>query len=331
MIDVENPKLNLTTKSLPAEKTPATPASRVSMTGWVQYAVAWMILKSLTHLPRRAAIFFGEQVAAFIFLCIPRLQRVGMRNLELAFPEKPLTERKTILKQSICSLGRQLGEFSQLPKLTAETVRSLVVYDGLEHFQSAQAQGKGVLVLTGHFGSWELSAFSHALNGYPMNILVRRIDNPLIEALVNRYRTCSGNHTIDKNGSARAILTALRNRETVGVLSDLNMVRNQGVFCDFFGLPACSTPALATLALRTGAPVVPGFLIWEAAQKRYRLQFDPAVELIETGDSKHDIEENTARFMKIIEHKVRAYPEQWLWIHRRWKTRPEGDPGLYQG
>lgn len=329
MIDVENAKLNLTAKSLPAEKAPATSAPRVSAIEWLQYAAVWTILNGLTRLPRQAAIFFGEQLAALLFFCIPRLHRVGLRNLELAFPEKPVAERQTILKQSIRSLGRQLGEFSQLPKLTVETVGSLVVYDGLEHFHSAQAHGKGVLVLTGHFGSWELSAFSHALYGHPMNILVRRIDNPLIEALVNRYRTCSGNHTIDKNGSARAILTALRNRETVGVLADLNMVRNQGVFCNFFGLPACSTPMLATLALRTGAPVIPGFLIWEADQKRYRLRFDPAVELIETGDSKHDIEENTARFMKIIEQKVQAHPEQWLWIHRRWKTRPEGDPGLY--
>lgn len=294
-----------------------------------QFLIVQIILGTLKFAPRSVAIACGILFARFAFLLVGRLRRVALRNLELAFPEKTLTERKLILHGVCRNLGRLLGEFSQLPKLTQKDIERLVVYDGLEHYLAARARGKGVLFLTGHLGAWELSAFAHAMFGHPMNILVRRLDNPLVERLVEQYRTCSGNRTLDKNGATRAILTALRNGETVGILADLNMVRNQGIFCNFFGLSACSTPMLATLALRTGAAVVPGFLLWEASQNRYRLYFQPAVDCIETGDPKRDIEENTAYFMKIIEDVIRQYPDQWLWIHRRWKTRPDGEPELY--
>ncbi|MBX7221553.1 MAG: lysophospholipid acyltransferase family protein [Blastocatellia bacterium] len=306
-----------------------TPPKAHSLLIHLQYGVVWSLLKVLGWFPRRMALDCGWLFAKLAFAFIPRLRRVAYRNLELAFPEKNQPERKRIAAKACSNLGRLLGEFSQLPKLNSRNIGRLVEYDGLEHYQKAREQGNGVLFLTGHFGVWELSAFAHALFGYPMSIVVRRIDNPLVEQLVDRYRTASGNRTLDKMGSTRAILTALRKGETVGILADLNMVRNQGVFCDFFGIPACSTPMLATLALRTKAAVLPGFLIWDERLGKYRLHFEPALELIETGDPKQDIEVNTAQFMKAIENMIRRHPDHWLWIHRRWKTRPEGEPDLY--
>jgi KDO2-lipid IV(A) lauroyltransferase len=158
---------------------------------------------------------------------------------------------------------------------------------------------------------------------------VRQIDNPYIDSLVDYYRGCRGNKAIDKNNSVRAILAALKRGEAVGILIDLNTVRNQGVFCDFFGIPACSTTGLATLALRTKAAVVPGFLIWDEKLGKHKLHFEPEVEITSTGDQKEDIYQNTVKFNKVIENIVRLYPDQWMWVHRRWKTRPEGEKDIY--
>jgi KDO2-lipid IV(A) lauroyltransferase len=162
-----------------------------------------------------------------------------------------------------------------------------------------------------------------------MKFVVREIDNLRVEKLIESYRGLSGNQPIEKRHASRDILKALRNNETVGILVDQNTTRDEGVFADFFGIPAATTPAVATLALRTGAAVIPGFLIWDSKSRRHRLRFEAPVELTVTGDPARDIVENTRAFNHILENIVRQYPEQWLWIHRRWKTRPEGEPSLY--
>jgi Kdo2-lipid IVA lauroyltransferase/acyltransferase len=147
--------------------------------------------------------------------------------------------------------------------------------------------------------------------------------------LIMRYRTLGGNMPIHRKSAAREIIKALRNNETVGILFDQNTTRSEGVFTDFFGIPAATTTAVATFALRTGAAVVPGFLIWDETIRKHRLRFDPPLELIHTGNPTDDILENTKLFNAVLEGYVRKYPDQWLWIHRRWKTRPEGQPSLY--
>ncbi len=179
------------------------------------------------------------------------------------------------------------------------------------------------------YGGWELSAFAHSLYGHPLHVVMRALDNPYLDQLSRQYRTMHGNSMIDKDEPVRALLSAMKAGETVGILMDTNMTPQQGVFVNFFGIPACTASGLARIALRTDAAVVPGFTIWDPKLQKYRLRFDPVVELIRTGNDEADIIANTQRFTEIIEDFVRRYPDQWLWVHRRWKTRPVGDPGLY--
>jgi KDO2-lipid IV(A) lauroyltransferase len=295
----------------------------------LEYALAWIIIKTIGALPRPLARPAGISLARVIYLLHVRLRRVGMRNLALAFPQMSRRQRAKILRGEFVSMGRQLAEVCLFPKYTRENVSQVVVYDGFENFERALARGKGVLFLTGHLGGWELSAFAHSLYGYPLHVVMRPLDNIYLDRLTRRYRTMHGNSMIDKDDPVRGLLSAMKNGETAGILMDTNMTPLQGVFVDFFGIPACTAGLPARIALRTDAAVVPGFTIWDPALRKYRLRFDPAVELVRTGDDDADAIANTQRFTTIIEDYVRKYPDQWLWVHRRWKTRPEGEPGLY--
>ena len=295
----------------------------------LEYAAAWPFIKILGILPRPISRAFAIALAQMFYLLHVRLRRVGMRNLELAFPEKSISKRKRILRGVFTSLGRQLAEVCQFPKYTRENVDEVVLYDGLENFQKAYARGKGVLFLTAHFGAWELSAFAHSLHGHWLHIVMRPMDNTYLDRLIQRYRTMYGNKTVGKDDFVRGLLAAMKCGETVGILMDTNMTPPQGVFVNFFGIPACTASGLARIALRTDAAVVPGFTIWEKSLGKYRLHFDPVLALIRTGDLEADILANTQMFTKVIEDYVRQYPDQWLWVHRRWKTRPEGEAPLY--
>jgi KDO2-lipid IV(A) lauroyltransferase len=295
----------------------------------LEYAAAWPFIKILGLLPRRLSRAFGIGLGRAVYLLHVRLRRVGMRNLALAFPDKTEAERAVILRGVFTSLGRQLAELCQFPKYTLENVEQVVVYDGLENYDRAYARGKGVLFLTAHFGAWELSAFAHSLHGHWLHVVMRPMDNQYLDRLIQSYRTMHGNKTVGKDDFVRGLLAAMKAGEVVGILMDTNMTPPQGVFVDFFGIPACTASGLARIALRTDAAVVPGFTIWDQALGKYRLRFDPAVELVRTGDLEVDIVTNTQKFTKVIEDYVRKYPEQWLWVHRRWKTRREGEKPLY--
>ena len=266
----------------------------------------------------------------FTYVAHRRLREVGLRNLDLAFPEKSRKEKLRILRGLYKGLGRQLAEFILFPRYTKSNVSRVAVYDGFENFAEARAHGKGVLFLTGHFGGWEIGSFVHSLNGNPMNIVVRPLDNPYVDAFVDHYRTLHGNRTFGKGDFARGLLTSMKRGEVVGILMDTNMTPPQGSFVDFFGTPACTATGVARIALHTGAAVLPAFTIWDEDLGKYRIRFDPALQLIRTGDSEADAITNTALFNKVIENYARKFPEQWLWVHRRWKTRPPGEPSLYQ-
>jgi KDO2-lipid IV(A) lauroyltransferase len=295
----------------------------------LEYALVWLLVKVVGSLPRPLARFFGISLAWTIYLLHVRLRKVGLHNLAMALPEKSHREHRRILRGVFTSLGRQLGEVCLFPRYTRQNVNKVVVYDGFENFERALARGKGVLFLTAHLGGWELSSFSHSLQGYPLHIVIRPLDNPYLDGLIREYRTMHGNSTVDKDDFVRGLLAAMKSGETVGILMDTNMTPPQGVFVDFFGIPACTASGMARIALRTDAAVVPGFTVWDAALRKYRLRFDPAVNLIRTGNDDADVLANTAQFTKIIEGYVRRYPDQWLWVHRRWKTRPPGQPSLY--
>lgn len=295
----------------------------------LEYALAWLLIRSIGLLPRPVARAAGISLGQLVYLLHRKLRRVGMRNLELAFPEKSRQERRQILRGEFTSLGRQLAEVCLFPRYTRENVSQIVVYDGFENFEQAQARGKGVLYLTAHLGGWELSAFAHSLQGHPLHVVMRGMDNPYLDRLVQNLRTMHGNRAVDKDNFVRGLLSAMKAGETVGILMDTNMTPPQGVFVDFFGIPACTASGLARIALRTDAAVVPGFTVWDRALRKYRLRFEPALKLIRSGDEEADIVANTAMFTKVIEDYVRRYPDQWLWVHRRWKTRPLGEPSLY--
>jgi KDO2-lipid IV(A) lauroyltransferase len=295
----------------------------------LEYAAAWPFIKILGLMPRSLSRAFAIGLAQIFYLLHFRLRQVGMRNLAMVFPEKSVAERRQILRGVFTSLGRQLSELCQFPKYTPQNVDQVVVYDGLENYERAYARGKGVLFLTAHFGAWELSAFAHSLHGHWLHIVMRPMDNEYLDRLLEHYRTMHGNKTVAKDDFVRGLLAAMKAGETVGILMDTNMTPPQGIFVDFFGTPACTASGLARIALRTDAAVVPGFTIWDPALQKYRLRFDPALSLIRTGHLEADIAANTQMFTKVIEDYVRKYPDQWLWVHRRWKTRPEGQPPLY--
>jgi Kdo2-lipid IVA lauroyltransferase/acyltransferase len=295
----------------------------------LEYAAAWPFIKILGILPRPLARALAIGLAHVVYLLHARLRKVGMRNLAMAFPQKSEAGRARILRGEFTSLGRQLAEVCQLPRYTLNNVEEVVVYDGFENYERARARGKGVLFLTAHFGAWELSAFSHSLHGHWMHIVVRPMDNIYLDRLIRSYRTMHGNKTVAKDEFVRGLISAMKAGEVVGILMDTNVTPPQGVFVDFFGIPACTASGLARIALRTDATVIPGFTIWEESLRKYRLRFDPAVELIRTGNLEADIQANTQKFTKIIEDYVRQYPEQWLWVHRRWKARPPGEKPLY--
>jgi KDO2-lipid IV(A) lauroyltransferase len=301
----------------------------LAMREWMEYAAAWIGLKTLGLLPRAAARAVGAAFAAAAYGIRTPLRRAAMFNLRLAFPEWDDAVRARAIRGMVRQIGWMAGEFSQFPKYTCATIEKIVKVEGFEHFDCARRRGKGVLLLTGHMSAWELAPFAHALYGHPLHFLVRPIANGRVDALINSYRCGSGNRPIEKNRSARSILKVLADGGTVGVLADHNTAIEEGVFVNFFGVPASTTSGIARLALRTGAAVVPGFLSWDEKQKKYILQFQPAVELARTENEEADMVENTARFSRVIEDYVRAHPDQWLWIHKRWKTRPSGEDPLY--
>lgn len=258
-----------------------------------------------------------------------KLKGIAHRNLSVAFPRASKKEREKIISGVFENLGRLLAEFSHFPKLSASNIAQVVIYDGFENYLAAAQRGKGVLYLTAHFGAWELCSFSHASYGYPLKFVVRPLDNPLVDSLVNHYRTLSGNTTIEKKNSLKEILTTLKQNGAVGILVDQNSTRDAGIFADFFGVPACTTPSIVSIALRTGATIILAALIWDRQLRKHRLLFGPPVELVKTSDLQRDIQVNTARCNQILEELIEKYPDQWLWVHRRWKTRPEGDPNFY--
>ena len=285
----------------------------------------------MRSLPRAMCRGLGAGIGLAVWQIAGNLRRTGERNLSLAFPEMLPEQRASILRGVFRNLGLHLAEFCQMSRYSAEQVRHDVVrYEGLQNFFDSERCGRGVLVLTGHLGAWELSSFVHSLMGHPMGMVIRRLDNPLIDRMVNQIRCMHGNRVLHKDDFARGLLHAMRRGETVGILMDTNMTPPQGVFVPFFGVKACTASGLARVARKTGAAVLPGFLLWEQSEQRYVLRFGERLKLQETDDADADAVANTALFASVTEHYIRQYPDQWLWLHRRWKTRPEGEPPIYR-
>lgn len=287
------------------------------------------LLGAIGALPLETSMRFGKSVGKFIGRRFPKLGKTARRNLEIALPELSETEREKIVRGTFESLGRHLGFVAHFNKFKLEDIRSLVEVVGVEHLENARAAGRGVLFFTGHFGSWEVFNLLPPAFGYEMNILVRRIDNPLVESFVDGFRTRFGSITLDKTKSARQMFRVLESGGILGILADLNVQEKEGVFVDFFGVPASTTTSIAKLALKTNAAVIPAFAVWENAKNKYTVCLEPPVEYKNTDDAEADVKNLTQDITKVVEKYVRKYPEQWLWIHKRWNTRPKGEKSLY--
>ncbi len=289
----------------------------------LEYAAAVAAMKLLEWAPLPVSLVLARGCTRLLDLGIPRLRGVALRNLELTMPELDRTQRARIASGVFDSIARLLVAFAKFPRIGTANVSDWIRYEGYEHFERGLARGKGVLFATAHLGNWELSAFAHSLMSAPMHIMVRPLDNPFIDALVERRRALSGNYIVEKSVSALAVFRALKANHAVGILIDQNAAPENGVFVDFFGVPACATVGLAKLAAHTGATVIPGFALWEQKEHRYVLRFYEPIEI--TGDAQRD----TQALASSLEAVIRDYPDQWLWIHRRWKTRPPNHPPLY--
>ncbi|HEX4541858.1 MAG TPA: lysophospholipid acyltransferase family protein [Candidatus Acidoferrum sp.] len=299
------------------------------MKEWLEYAAVWLILKGLGVLPRSVGRSFAAGLTRLLYMLLPKLRKTTEVNQRIAFPDWSDAQRKVLIRKMLRNLGWMAAEFARFPKYAKENIEQFVVLEGHENFLEAQRRGKGVLILTGHIGAWELSSFAHALYGFPLHYMARPIENARIDTLVNGYRCRAGNQPIFKNESARAMLKILKDAGTIGILADQNTMPEEAVFVDFFGKAASTTTGIARVALHTDAAVVPGYAVWDESLQKYRLRFEPSVELIRTGDAERDILENTQKFTTVLEEIIRKYPDQWVWVHGRWNTRPQGEPPLY--
>jgi Kdo2-lipid IVA lauroyltransferase/acyltransferase len=294
---------------------------------WLQvraeYALAGTLVNALRLLPLPVASSTARAASRILDVALPKLRRVARTNLAFAFAEIEPAKREGVIDGVFESIARMLVSMARFPRLNAANINEWISYEGLENYLSAKGSGRGVLIATAHLGNWELSAFAHALMTEPMNVMVRPLDNPLIDELVENRRTISGNRLIYKKDAARVVIKALKRNEAVGILIDQNTSIAEGVFVNFFGKLACAGSGFVKLAHHSGAPVLPGFALWNEATRRYVLRFYPQIEM--TGDESLD----TQRIHSTLEEIIRQYPDQWMWIHRRWKTRPPGDPPLY--
>ena len=296
---------------------------------FVEYLAAQTVFTFLRLIPIGAAMSCGRLLGGIAYATARDLRRTGKRNLLLAFPEKTDVERTELLRLCFANLGRTLGLFSHFSRVRPDEMLSLVDCRGLSNLDEAKKKGRGVILFTGHLGAWELTSFALSLLGRPLTFLVRRMDNPRVERLIERSRTRFGNQTLDKLSAARSMVRILHSGQVLGLLLDLNTLDEEAIFVDFFGVPASTNFMIAKLALRNQIPIIPVFAPWISETRRFILEIGPAVPFEKTGNEDLDVRTLTETLSGIIESTIRRYPDQWLWIHKRWKTRPPGEPDIY--
>lgn len=300
----------------------------------VEYAAAFTVLDALRALPERVAMWIGVTLGELGYNLLTRHRSIGVRNLEIAFPEKSEAERAVILKRAFRNLGRTMAVFSRFDDLTEDKIRELVDYAPDPEWRDAsyavRAAGRGHIIVGAHIGNWELGAFTFPVFFAPVPFVARGMDNPYIEERVRGMRTRLGNDQIDKTDSVDDVVDLLRSGGTVCVLADVNAQHKNGVFVPFFGKLACTHSSIAMMAMRTNSVILPMWTIWDEQDKRYKIEYDELIEPVRTKRPKEDIVRNTERFVAATERIIRKYPDQWIWLHRRWKTRPEDEPeGVY--
>lgn len=298
---------------------------------WIEFAVFRVAVGALGLLPRGVALRVGASVGDLLYLLDRPHRRVALLNLEIAFPHKTEVERRRILRRSCRNLGRLAGEVSHLWKSEPQAAERYVEIDQPEVWERdvAVARERGAVLLTGHFGNWELLCYCKGLLGIPATLVYRPMRNRLVDEAIVAFRSRAGTRSIAKKSAARGALRVLRRRELLAILGDQNQPRREGVFVEFFGKKASSTPGPARLAMLTGAPVYPVLLVRQGESERHRLVILPEVKMVDTGDKVADVVTNTQRCSLAIEEMVRTYPEQWVWFHKRWRTQGLGEPKVY--
>ena len=309
---------------MPVAEDPAERGFRGAAVEKLELAAAHLVVGTLGLLPHRLAIAFAEGLGLALGTAMAKWRSVAESNLRRALPELDPKDRQRIRRGVYRNLGRVAFALSKLPRWSGRTVQRHVVFSGLDHYRAAQAKGRGILLLTGHLGNWELGAMAHAAVHSPIHVLVRPIENRSVDRLVEGLRRSHGNTVITKKRAAREVLRVLADNGTVGILADQNCVREEAVFVQFFGLPASANKGIAQLALRSGAAVIPAFARWDDAARKHVVEYGPEVPVVRSGSRDRDIVQNSQAFQQALEDRIRKYPEQWLWIHRRWKTQPSG-------
>jgi KDO2-lipid IV(A) lauroyltransferase len=289
------------------------------------------ILHALSLLPDFILYPLGI-VGGFLGYCLDRRHvEIGMRNLSIAFPTRSEDERRRILRASYVNLGRGAAEYVRLAGFFHMRLRDRVRYERFHYWDEVAAKypGKGMVVLSAHFGNFELMACAHAMHGYQINLVHHTQRFLAGDALMTFARERCGVEILRKHSAARAVLKALRTGDMVGVPFDQNAKRSEAVWVPFFGEPAATTSGLARMVAMSGAPVIPAFIVREPDGRHHRIEIHDEIPIQHTGDAEADVLENTGRFVKVIEDMVRRYPEQFLWTHRRYRTRPRGMAPVY--
>ena len=289
----------------------------------LEFAAAMIFAWPLLALPIRVALKIGECIGIGMYWLLKRRRDLGYRNLTIAFGDT-LTEqqKQAILKTTFRNLGKSLVETLHFPNMSKAYLAEHVEIVGLEHYLAAKAKGRGVLCLTGHVGNWEMSSHAQSAAGHPLSIVVRPLDNIYLNRKIERLRALHGNKLLARGQNGlKQILTALKANDMVGILMDQNTRRSKGIFVDFFGKPACTVPVIALVALRYHVPVISAFVV-RTGFDTHKLMLGPEIEMERTGDTQKDIETNTAKLNRVLEEIIRQYPDQWFWVHNRWKTQP---------
>lgn len=306
------------------------PKKRSKFQSKVEELAVRFILGLIGIFPYKTSLAIGKFIGTFFIKIFPKFAKTAHRNLKIAFPQISEEEKNRIVTGTFESLGRHLGFVSQFKKFRIEDIHKYVEVIGKkENFDPAHASGRGILFFTGHFGSWEVFNLLPPAFGYEMNILVRRIDNKLVENHIDSLRTKFGSVTLGKKEAARKMYRLLEDGKLLGILADLNAQLHDGVFVNFLGVQSSTTTSIAKLALKTNPVILPAFAVWEEEKQKYVVYLEPPIEYENTGDNEKDILDITQKITTLVEKYVRLYPEQWLWIHKRWQTRPKGEEGFY--
>jgi len=296
----------------------------------VEYALVALTMRSARVLPWRIVRALGSGLGFLFYALDRRHRRIALQNLEAAFPRKPIAERRAIVRQVFGHFGRLLFELLKFSGLPKDEVLARVEIEGGDRIRGARDEGRGALLFTGHFGYWEINAIAHAAAFAPIGVLARPLDNRRLHDLLERMRGCQGNYVIYRRGALRRVLKALNANDGVAILIDQHIQAPDAVTVSFFDRPAATTLALAVLALRTGAPVIPVFALPNGIG-RYRLVYERPVDP-PADDSPEAIRDFTQRCTDVLEMQVRRHPGLWLWMHRRWRDSAlaeAGEPGMF--